>query len=71
MRSIVFMGDKFHGFFVEEVAKKRGYNYINIEEKGNIKEQTNDLLFAIQDKNAEFIVYDIEPADAVHLLLGL
>ena len=60
MRSIVFMGDKFHGFFVEEVAKKRGYNYINIEEKGNIKEQTNDLLFAIQDKNAEFIVYDIE-----------
>lgn len=58
--TIIFVGNKYKGNFVNEVADARGYKYINIEEKGDIKEQINDIGFIIKSEKIPFMIFDIE-----------
>ena len=58
--TIIFVGSKLNGAFVEDVCKVRNYNYLNVPEKGNIKEQFNDLMFIVKDIKCNYIIFDIE-----------
>ncbi|MGL4485351.1 MAG: hypothetical protein ACRCUS_10395 [Anaerovoracaceae bacterium] len=58
MGKIIFVGSSSSGYFAEEVAKLRAFDFNYIEPKGNIKEQTNDILFL--GKSNDWIIYDIE-----------
>jgi predicted CoA-binding protein len=55
---IIFVGSKLKGFFAEEVAKERDYGFSYVNEKSNIKEQVNDILFIA--KKCKCIIYDVE-----------
>lgn len=59
MSKIIFVGSKLDGYFAEEVARLRGYDYECIPKNGNIKDQTNDILFAASG-TAEYIIFDVE-----------
>lgn len=60
MSLIIFIGSNTNGYFAEEVAKIRGFDYVNIPAKGYIKEQTNDILFAAGGNKCEYLIYDVE-----------
>lgn len=55
---ILFAGHKEKGFFVQEVAEKRGMESAIIPERQHIEEQAGDLL-QFKEK-AAFIIYEIE-----------
>ena len=59
MKKIVFVGERQQGFFAEEVAAVRGYQYVNVPRKANIEKQVNDVLFAA-DGAAEYIIFDVD-----------
>lgn len=74
--TIIFVGNKLNGAFVEDVCKVRKYNYLNVPEKGNIKEQFNDLMFIVKDIKCEYIIFDIEqyfnePAEIVDRIIKM
>lgn len=59
MGLIIFVGESTTGYFAEEVANVRGYEYINIPIKGHIKDHTNDIMFAANSAGA-YIIYDVD-----------
>lgn len=74
--TIIFVGNKLNGAFVEDVCKVRKYNYLNVPEKGNIKEQFNDLMFIVKDIKCDYIIFDIdqyfnEPAEIVDRIIKI
>lgn len=74
--TIIFVGNKLNGAFVEDVCKVRKYNYLNVPEKGNIKEQFNDLMFIVKDIKCDYIIFDIEqyfnePAEIVDRIIKM
>lgn len=56
---IIFVGERQSGYFAEEVANIRGFDYKNVPRKSEIKKQINDILFAAGGK-ADYIIFDVE-----------
>ena len=59
MKKIIFVGDRYAGYFAEEVAGGRGYEYVNVPRQADIKKQMNDILFAA-DGHADYIIFDVD-----------
>lgn len=56
---IIFVGSKLKGYFAEEVAAERDYDFAYVTEKSDITQQVNDILFAAK-KSCKYILFDIE-----------
>ena len=44
MADLLYLGDKFSGYFVQDVAKNRKLRYLSYETGSSVKEITNNVM---------------------------
>ena len=62
MKNIMFVGDGMNGYFAQEVAQTRGWQYYQIDADADIKKATNDILTFIYSRkiSIDIIIYDAD-----------
>ena len=62
MADLLYLGDKFSGYFVQDVAKNRKLRYLSYETGSSVKEITNNVMWLLQEEVAkpEYIVINPE-----------
>ena len=62
MADLLYLGDKFSGYFVQDVAKNRKLRYLSYETGSSVKEITNNVMWLLQEEVAkpEYVVINPE-----------